>query len=66
MAINRVRHGWTAPENADIYQDLLHNEIFHGIETKQIPGYQSVELFRRDLEDEVEFITIMTLNLCKI
>ena len=62
MAIKRIWHGWTAPENADEYQDLLKKEIFTGIEAKHIPGYQSIELFRCDLEDEVEFVTIMTFE----
>lgn len=62
MAIKRVWHGWTIPENADKYQSLLHNEVFPGIEAKKIPGYQSIELMRRDLSDEVEFITIMTFD----
>ena len=51
MAVKRVWHGW---ENADTYQNLLHNEIFPGIEAKKIPGYKSIELLRRDLDDEVE------------
>ena len=38
MAIKRVWHGWTTPENADKYQDLLHNEVFPGIEGKESPG----------------------------
>jgi len=62
MAIKRVWHGWTTPENADKYQNLLHNEVFPGIEAKKIPGYQSIELLRRDLGDEVEFATIMTFD----
>ena len=62
MAIKRVWHGWTTPENADKYQNLLHNEVFLGIEAKKIPGYQSIELLRRDLGDEVEFVTIMTFD----
>lgn len=62
MAIKRVWHGWTAPENADAYQKLLKEEIFPGIEAKQISGYQRIELFRRDLQDEVEFVTIMTFE----
>ena len=62
MAIKRVWHGWTTPENADKYRDLLHDEIFPGIEAKKIPGYQSIELLRRDLDDEVEFVTIMTFD----
>ena len=62
MAIKRIWHGWTTPENADKYQKLLHNEVFPGIEAKRIPGYLSIELLRRDLDDEVEFITIMTFQ----
>lgn len=62
MAIKRVWHGWTTQENADKYQALLHNEVFPGIEAKKIPGYQSIELLRRDLGDEVEFVTIMTFE----
>ena len=62
MAIKRVWHGWTVLENADAYQDLLHNEVFPGIEAKNIPGYRSIELMRRDLSDEVEFVTIMTFE----
>jgi len=62
LAIKRVWHGWTTPENADKYQTLLQSEIFPGIEAKNIPGYQSIELFRRDIDDEVEFVTIMTFD----
>ncbi len=62
MAIKRVWHGWTTIENADKYQNLLHNDIFPGIEAKNISGYQSIELLRRDLGNEVEFITIMTFD----
>jgi antibiotic biosynthesis monooxygenase (ABM) superfamily enzyme len=62
LAIKRIWHGWTTPENADIYRNLLRDEVFPGIEAKNIPGYLGVELLRRDLEGEVEFITIMTFQ----
>jgi len=62
LAIKRIWHGWTTPENADRYQKLLHDEIFPGIEAKKIPGYLSIELLRRRLSEEVEFITIMTFQ----
>jgi antibiotic biosynthesis monooxygenase (ABM) superfamily enzyme len=62
MATKRIWHGWTTPENADSYQQLLHDEVFPGIEAKQFPGYQRIELFRRDLGEEVEFVTIMTFD----
>ena len=57
--IGRIWHGWTTPENADVYENLLKAEIFPGIAKKVVPGYRSIQLFRRPLDDEVEFITIM-------
>jgi len=62
MAIRRIWHGWTVPENADEYENLLRNEIFPSIEAKDIPGYRGIELLRRDHRDEVEFITVMTFD----
>ena len=62
MAIKRIWHGWTTPENADTYRNLLNDVIFPGIEAKQIPGYAGIELLRRDHKTEVEFITIMTFT----
>lgn len=62
MTIKRIWHGWTTHENADLYERLLHDEVFPGIEAKNIAGYNSIELLRRDLPDEVEFITIMTFD----
>lgn len=62
MAIKRIWHGWTTPNNADIYENLLHDEVFPSIEAKDISGYRSIELLRRDQRDEVEFITIMTFE----
>lgn len=59
MATKRIWHGWTTTENADVYREVLHDVVFPGIEAKKIPGYLGVELLRRDLDDEVEFITIM-------
>lgn len=48
MAIKRIWHGWTTPANADIYENLLHDEVFPSIEAKNISGYRSIELLRRD------------------
>ena len=57
--IGRIWHGYTTFENADIYENLLRNEIFNGIRDRNISGFQEIQLFRRDLNNEVEFITIM-------
>jgi antibiotic biosynthesis monooxygenase (ABM) superfamily enzyme len=60
--IIRVWHGWTTPENADVYENLLKTEIFPGIAAKAIKGYQGIELLRRAVGDEVEFITQMRFD----
>ena len=57
--IGRVWHGWTAPERADAYDALLQKEIFVGIKGRKIPGFREIQLFRRNVGAEVEFITIM-------
>ena len=57
--ISRIWHGWTSFENADKYEELLKQEIFVGINNRKIEGYQGIQLFRRKLENEEEFITIM-------
>ena len=62
MTIKRVWHGWTTPQNASIYENVLQAQVFPNIEAKKIPGYRSIELWRRDLDDEVEFSTVMTFD----
>lgn len=57
--IVRIWHGWTTPGNADAYENLLQEEIFTTIEDEQIPGYQGIQLLRRELQGEVEFVTVM-------
>jgi heme-degrading monooxygenase HmoA len=57
--ICRIWHGWTTPENADPYEQLLRSEIFAGIADRRIPGFRGIDLVRRSLETSVEFVTIM-------
>ena len=57
--ISRIWHGFTTPSNAEIYENLLKEEIFTGIQNREIPGFREIQLLRRNLGDEVEFITIM-------
>ncbi len=57
--ISRIWHGWTTFGNADAYEKLLREEIFKWIESKEIAGYLGIQLLRRRLDDEVEFVTIM-------
>ena len=57
--ISRIWHGWTTPANADAYEATLRHEVFTGIDDRAIPGYRGIHLLRRELGDEVEFVTIM-------
>ena len=57
--VSRIWHGRTTPESADIYETLLKTEIFPGIANKHVSGYRGIQLLRRPLGDEVEFLTIM-------
>jgi len=60
--ISRIWHGWTNPENADAYEALLKNEIFVGFKERHIQGYRGIQLLRRPLDNEVEFVTIMRFD----
>jgi heme-degrading monooxygenase HmoA len=57
--ICRIWHGWTTHANADPYEHLLREEVFVGIHGRHIPGFHGIELLRRALADEVEFVTMM-------
>ncbi len=57
--ISRIWHGYTTREKADEYEALLKDEIFTGIQERHIPGFQEIQLVRRNLEEEVEFVTVM-------
>lgn len=57
--ITRIWRGWTTHENAPVYEQLLLTEIFPGIAARNVAGYQGISLCRRDLGNEVEFMTIM-------
>lgn len=57
--ISRIWHGYTTKDNADTYESLLQNEIFVGITKRNINGYRGIQLLRRELPTETEFITIM-------
>jgi len=58
----RFWRGWTSPENAAAYEQIVSREVLPGIAERQIPGYHGAYLLRRDAEDEVEFATIMQFD----
>jgi heme-degrading monooxygenase HmoA len=60
--ISRIWHGWTTPGNADKYEAMLKEEIFVGIQNRHIRGFKGIQLLRRDVGEEVEFVTIMVFD----
>ena len=60
--IVRIWHGWTATGQAEAFERLLLQEIFTGIENRSIEGYRGIQLLRRTLAGEVEFITVMRFD----
>ena len=57
--IARVWRGWTRPDDADRYEALLRTEILPEIAAQDIDGYRGGEVFRRALDAEVEFMTVL-------
>ncbi len=57
--ICRLWRGWTTPKNADAYEAIVRAEVIPGIEARRVSGFLQVDLLRRELEDEVEFTTLM-------
>ena len=54
--IGRIWHGWAAREDADAYQDMLNSDVLPGIH--RVEGYRGAYVMRRDVGDEVEFMTM--------
>ena len=54
--ISRLWHGWTTREKAGAYETLLREEVLPGIH--RVRGFKGAHLLRRELNDEVEFVTI--------
>ncbi|WP_316203110.1 MULTISPECIES: antibiotic biosynthesis monooxygenase [unclassified Bradyrhizobium] len=58
--LKRIWRGWTGAAEADAYEELLRSMIFPAIVDRAIERFLGIELLRRPLEAEVEFVTIMT------
>jgi heme-degrading monooxygenase HmoA len=57
--ICRLWRGWTTRANAAAYETIVRGEVIPQIEARRIPGFLSIDLMRRDVEDGVEFATLM-------
>jgi hypothetical protein len=57
--ITRVWQGWTSKLNADRYERLLKEEVFPSIGARKIHGLSKIDLYRRERDTDVEFMTVM-------
>ena len=60
--IARIWHGWTKPEDAKVYEEMLRDEIFPSIAARKIKGYRGAELFIHEDGDEIEFVTLLRFD----
>ena len=60
--IARIWHGWTKRADAKAYEEMLRNEIFLSIAARKIDGYHGAELFVREDDDEIEFLTLLRFD----
>ena len=60
--ILRYWRGWTTVQNADSYTKIVSEQVLPGIAARRLDGYYGAYLLRRDLDDEVEFATIMLFD----
>lgn len=54
--IARIWHGFTSISDADEYESMLRKDVLPGI--GRVTGYYGAQLMRKNMETEVEFITI--------
>jgi len=54
--ILRMWRGYTAPQNADAYYAMLQETILPGLH--RVSGYRGAYVARRNIEKEVEFLTL--------
>jgi hypothetical protein len=61
--IIRAWNGWTTPENAKAYEDLLNGTIAPTIIARDIPGLHDLAVLRRVTQEAPNhFLTLMTFD----
>jgi hypothetical protein len=60
--ILRYWRGWTTRGNAESYQKIVSEQVLPGIAARRLEGYHGAYLLRRDLDQEVEFATVMIFD----
>lgn len=57
--IIRTWKGWTTPENAPVYENMLINEVFPEVKKKGVNGLEKVSISTSEKENEVEFFLVL-------
>ena len=57
--ICRLWRGWTTRDDADAHERIVRGQVIPGIEARRIPGFRSIDLVRRERDQDVEFMTLM-------
>ncbi|MFI7679999.1 hypothetical protein [Actinophytocola sp. NPDC049390] len=63
--IIRAWNGWTTPDNARAYEDLLNGTIAPAIMARDLPGLHDLAVLRRidqEAPDGGHFLTLMTFD----
>jgi len=60
--VARIWHGWTKRADAKAYEEMLCDEIFPSIAARKINGYGGAELFIREDDDEIKFLTLLRFD----
>lgn len=60
--ILRYWRGWTTPDHADTYERIVSEQVLPGIAARRLEGYRGAYLLRRDLDQEIEFATVMIFD----
>jgi hypothetical protein len=56
--IARIWDGWTSTANARAYEVLLKSEIFVGFESRNVRGFNGIELLSRSIGTEIVVILL--------
>ena len=60
--IIRTWRGWTTIENADIYEDMLINEVFPTVKRKGVEGLEKVSISTMEKNNQVEFFLVLQFS----
>ena len=62
QTIIRTWRGWTTPDNAPLYEDMLVNEVFPAVKRKGVEGLEKVSISTQVKMDEVEFFLVLQFD----